>query len=109
MSRRRPDHSGDMAARSDVRRIRARRRRRRILRGTVKAVFWALVLAGVFVLGLGYGRTIGAEDEQRTDEVTITVPRDAITATLPTTTVTVTTTVKQGAKRTTAPAKSSGN
>ena len=97
MSRRRPDHSGDMASRSDARRLRSCRRRRTVVRGVVKTAFWALVLTGVFILGLGYGKTLSGEDELRTDEVTVSVPRDAITVTLPEKTVTVTTTVKQKA------------
>lgn len=52
------------------------------------------MLAGVFILGIGYGRTLSGEDELREDTVTITQPRDAIEATLPTKTITVTKTVK---------------
>ncbi len=63
-------------------------------RGAIRLVFWSLVLAGVFILGLGYGRTLSGEDELREDKVTITQPRDAIEATLPTRTVTVTRTVR---------------
>ena len=60
----------------------------------IRTVFWAVVLAGVFILGIGYGRTLSGEDELREDKVTITQPRDAIEATLPTKTVTVTKTVR---------------
>jgi alpha-D-ribose 1-methylphosphonate 5-triphosphate synthase subunit PhnI len=70
-----------------------------VARGAIRMVFWAFVLAGVFVLGLGYGRTLSGEDELRSDEVTVTVARDAVTATLPTTTVTVTRTVMVRAPR----------
>lgn len=84
-----------MSARSDARRLRSRRRRRRLARGAIRSVFWALVLAGVFILGIGYGRTL-SEDELREDTVTITQPRDAIQATLPVKTVTVTKTVRSG-------------
>jgi hypothetical protein len=89
-----------MSARSDQRRLRTRRRRRRVVRGAIRLVFWTLVLAGVFILGIGYGRTLSGEDELREDKVTITQPRDAVQATLPTKTVTVTTTVRvaKGAK-----------
>jgi hypothetical protein len=83
-----------MTARGDQRRLRSRRRRRRVVRGAIRTVFWTLVLAGVFILGIGYGRTLSGEDELREDEVTITQPRDAIEATLPTRTVTVTKTVR---------------
>jgi hypothetical protein len=83
-----------MNSRPAARRLRSRRRRRRIVAGLVRGVFWTLVLAGVFVLGLGYGRTLSSEDEMRGDEITVTVPRDAVTATLPTETVTVTRTVQ---------------
>ncbi len=86
-----------MHSRAGARDARSRRRRRRLARGAVKGVFWTIVLAGVFVLGLGYGRTLSGEDELRTDEVTVSVPRDAVTATLPTTTVTVTETVRRPA------------
>jgi hypothetical protein len=82
-----------MTARSDQRRLRSRRRRRRVARGVVKVAFWTLVLAGTFVLGIGYGKTLSGEDELRTDEVTVSQSRGAVTATLPTKTVTVTKTV----------------
>lgn len=59
----------------------------------MRIVFWALVLAGVFVLGLGYGRTLGGDDELRRDEVTITSEVGTVEATLPTRTTTVTKTV----------------
>jgi hypothetical protein len=98
MSRRRPDHSAEMAERGDRRRVRSRRRKRRVVAGIVKVVFWALVLIGVFVLGIGYGRTIAGDDETAKDEVTVTQPRGRIEATLPTKTVTVTKTVAKGAK-----------
>lgn len=84
-----------MSARGDQRRLRKRRRRRRVVRGFARLVFWTFVLAGVFILGLGYGKTLSTEDELRDDEVTITQPRDAIQATLPTRTITVAKTVKQ--------------
>ena len=84
--------------------LRTRRKRRRVLRGLVRTTFWALVLAGVFVLGLGYGKTIGGEDELRRDEVTVEQEPVRIRATLPTKTVTVTKTVRvparSGARRT---------
>lgn len=90
MSRSRPDHSEDMYARGDRGRLRTRRRRRRLLRGVVRTAFWALVLAGVFILGLGYGRTLSGEDELREDKVTVEQEPVPIQATLPTKTVTVT-------------------
>jgi hypothetical protein len=62
------------------------------VRGAIRVVFWTIVLIGVFILGLGYGKTLSGEDERREDKVTVTVPREAITVTLPTETVTVTTT-----------------
>ena len=90
------------------RRPRRGRRGRRIARGAIKVTFWALVIAGTFVLGLGYGRTVSRDDELRTDKVTVTQDRGAIEATLPTKTVTVTKTVKvvapvRSATRTAAP------
>ena len=83
-----------MSARSDQRRLQKRRRRRRVARGAIRFVFWTFVLAGVFILGIGYGRTLSGEDELREDKVTITQPRDAIEVTLPTKTITVTKTVR---------------
>jgi hypothetical protein len=85
--------------RSAPQRLRARRRRRRLVRVAIRTVFWAFVLAGVFVLGLGYGKTLSGEDELRTDKVTVTLEPQQVEATLPTKTVTVTKTV---------PAKSRG-
>ncbi len=82
-----------MTARVDQRRLRTRRRRRHVVRGAIRVVFWTLVLSGVFILGIGYGRTLSGEDELREDKVTITQQRDAIEATLPTRTITVTKTV----------------
>ena len=73
---------------------RSRRRRRRVALGAIKSLFWLLVLAGVFVLGIGYGRTISSDDQTSTRKVTL--EQDAgepITATLPTKTITVTKTV----------------
>lgn len=97
MSRPRPDHSADMhdGPRS---RLRTRRRRRRLARGAVRGAFWALVLAGVFILGLGYGRTLSGEDELREDSVTVSQDPVPIEATLPTKTVTVTKTVRVPAR-----------
>ena len=70
MSRRRPDHSTDMTARSDRNRLRSRRKRRRLARGGIKGLFWLLVMCGVFVLGIGYGRTIGGDESAVGDKVT---------------------------------------
>jgi hypothetical protein len=89
-----------MSARADQRRLRSRRRRRRVVRGLARTAFWTL-LVGVFVLGIGYGKTLSGEDELRSVAVTIitiTAPRDAVQATLPTRTVTVTRTVPQRPK-----------
>lgn len=79
-----------MSDRGSRSRLRARRRRRRVVRGFIRTVFWGLVLAGVFVLGLGYGKTLSGEDELRTDKVTVTLEPQQVEATLPTKTVTVT-------------------
>lgn len=98
MSRRRPDHAAEMFDRGDRDRLRSRRRRRRALRGLVRTAFWALVLAGVFILGLGYGRTLSGEDELREDLVTVQQDPVPIEATLPTKTVTVTKTVRVPAR-----------
>ncbi|MCW2924854.1 MAG: hypothetical protein JWM98_2258 [Thermoleophilia bacterium] len=98
-TRRRPDHAAAMGeGRGDRSRLRARRRRRRVLLGFVRLVFWALVLAGVFVLGLGYGRTLSGDDEMRSDKVTVTSDLGEVQATLPTRTETVVTTVTVAAK-----------
>lgn len=91
MSRRRPDHSTDMTARSDRNRLRSRRKRRRLARGGIKGLFWLLVMCGVFVLGIGYGRTIGGDESAVGDKVRIDREVATVEATLPTRTVTVTT------------------
>jgi hypothetical protein len=73
------------------------------LHGLVRLAFWSLVLAGVFVLGLGYGRTLSGEDEVRHDRVTIAGEPVTVQATLPTQTETVTRTVTIRAKAAKAP------
>lgn len=88
-----------MQPRADARRLRSRRRRRRVARGIVRTAFWTLVLAGVFIMGIGYGRTLSGEDELRSDQVTVSVPGGVVTATLPTRTVTVTKTERVPATR----------
>jgi hypothetical protein len=71
---------------------RRKRRRRRVVRGLVRAAFWALVLAGTLVLGIGVGR-LAAGDGDDGSTVTIERSRGRLTATLPTTTVVSTRTV----------------
>lgn len=97
--RRRPDHSDEMLVSASARRRgRSRRRRRKVALGAIKALFWALVLAGTFVLGLGFGRTLSGDDKAL--KRTVTLEQDAgapITATLPTKTITVTKTVAKPA------------
>jgi hypothetical protein len=87
-----------MLDRGDRSRLRTRRRRRRVARGLIRTVFWGLVLAGVFILGIGYGKTLSGQDELRADKVTVTLDPQPVEATLPTKTVTVTKTVKVAAK-----------
>jgi len=82
-----------MDGRYDRKRSRRRGRRRRVVRGFAKLVFWTLVLAATFVLGLGFGRTIAGDDDVAREQATITQERGAITATLPTITTTKTVTV----------------
>jgi hypothetical protein len=73
---------------------RKKRRKRRVLRGFAKLIFWTFVLAGVFVLGLGFGKTIADGDGgQKSRKVTVEQERGPVTATLPTKTVVKTTTV----------------
>jgi hypothetical protein len=72
---------------------RRRRRRRRVVRGFVKLVFWTLVLAGVFVLGVGLGKTVGDGPSGEGSQVTLERDRGQVTATQPTTTVMRTQTV----------------
>lgn len=79
--------------RADQRRLRARRRRRRIVLGLVRVAFWSLVLAGVFIMGIGYGRTVGDDGAAAQRTVTIDQEVRTIEATLPTETVTTTVTV----------------
>lgn len=59
--------------------------------GFAKLVFWMIVLGAVFVVGIGLGHQLGA-DEAGTDGRTLTVDgsRGEVVATLPTKTVTVT-------------------
>lgn len=97
----------DMAAQSTRQRARdtrRRRRKRRVLRGLGRLLFWTFVLAGVFVLGIGFGRTIGGSGgEAGPGQVTVTADRGQLTATLPTRTIvetrTVTRTVRVRQKR----------
>lgn len=72
---------------------RRRRRRRKYVRGTIRMLMWTVVLAGVFVLGLGYGIVTSDNKNLSGDEVTISKDRGALTATQPVKTVTVTKTV----------------
>jgi len=88
-----------MGSRSDRARRTSRRRRRRVARGLVKTIFWSFVLAGVFVLGLGFGRTLSSEDATAKGKVTITADRGPVQVTLPTKTETVTKTVTAPAKK----------
>jgi hypothetical protein len=78
---------------------RARRRRRRLMLGSIKTIFWAVVLVGVFILGLGYGRTLSGDDRASTRRVTIKDDLGSVEATLPTKTITVTKTVKVPARK----------
>lgn len=75
------------------------------MRGTIRFVFWALVLAGVFVFGIGIGRVVGGDDVATTRSVTITGDRGVVTATLPTTTVTTTVTTTTRQKQKNVPAR----
>lgn len=84
--------------RADQRRLRARRRRRRVALGLVKVLFWTLVLAGVFIMGIGYGRTLGDDVDATKRQVTLEQDARTIEATLPTRTETVTKTVTVPAK-----------
>ncbi|MCW2928678.1 MAG: hypothetical protein JWM86_2646 [Thermoleophilia bacterium] len=88
-----------MTSRADRSAVRSRRRKRRVLRGITRMLFWGLVLAGVFVLGIGYGKTLSGEDELRSDKVTIDYDPAPVEATLPTRTETVTKTVTVAPKR----------
>ena len=104
MARRsRPRHPSTVETasnRRELRRQRARRRRLGIVRGFIKLVFWSLVLAGVFILGIGYGRTIARDAGGSGKSTTMTQDLGSVEVTLPTTTVTETVTVparRQGA------------
>lgn len=83
--------------REQARAVRKRRRRRRFVRGAVRTAFWGLVLAGVFVFGLGVGREVGADREPAGESTTIVRRVPAITATMPTQTVVETRTVTRTA------------
>ncbi|MCW2950126.1 MAG: hypothetical protein JWN41_1139 [Thermoleophilia bacterium] len=88
-------YSGDIHASASARnRGRARRRRRRFVLGATKVIFWALVLVGVFVLGIGFGRTVSTDDHATKRSVTLAVDaNEPVQATLPIKTVTVVRTV----------------
>lgn len=72
---------------------RRRRRRRRLFRGAVKLMFWTLVLAGVFVMGIGFGKTLGGGPGGSGSQVTLEAERGQVTVTQPVTTVVQTKTV----------------
>ena len=79
--------------------IRRRRRRRRMVRMVSRSFVWLLVLGAVFVLGVGFGRTIANDSGSKLGKtVRVTNKRGVITATLPTTTVTTTVTVTKKVK-----------
>lgn len=61
--------------------------------GLARTVFWLLVLCGVFVLGLGYGRTVSGDDNATKRRVTVDQDLGTVEATLPTRTITTTKTV----------------
>lgn len=87
------DFEAPYEGRQRSRDTRNRRRRRSWLGGLGRLLFWTLVLAGVFVLGLGFGKTIGDGGTIAGDSVTVNRDRGEIVATLPTKTVVKTTTV----------------
>ena len=59
----------------------------------MRSVFWTLVLGGVFLLGIGYGKTIGGDEQASRDEVEVEIGDSRVEATLPTRTITQTRTV----------------
>lgn len=81
------------AGRARTRERGRRRRRRRWVRGLTRLVFWGLVLAGVFVFGVGFGKTIGEGGTLAGESVTVVRDRGQLTATLPTKTIVETKTV----------------
>jgi len=70
-----------------------KRRRRWVARTLLRLVVWALVLAAVFVFGVGFGRNATTGPAPSGDSVTIEEGRGTVTATLPVTTVIKTKTV----------------
>ncbi len=91
-----PERADGRVARDQYRR---RRRRRRAMRALSRGVIWFLVVSAVFVLGVGFGRTIASDSPQNLRKtIRVTNNRGAITATLPTTTVTTTVTVTKTVK-----------
>jgi hypothetical protein len=60
----------------------------------IKFVFWVCVLAGVFILGLGYGRTLSGESDRVNQRVTIAGQKRTIEGSAPAKTVTVTKTIR---------------
>lgn len=88
----------DLEARSKNKSRRRRSRRRRFYKGLIKGLFWIMVMSGVFILGIGYGRIVGGSVDKKSGDVRLTVPQDPVTVTLPTKTVTVTKTVRESPK-----------
>ena len=72
---------------------RKKRRRRRVVGTLLKLVFWALLLAGVFILGIGFGKISVEANSGSAREVTLNHTAPAITHTQPEKTITETKTV----------------
>lgn len=87
------DDGAGRSARTRSRDSRRRRRRRRWVGALVKGVFWLLVLAGVFVFGVGMGKELGESRTIGGEQVTIERDRGQLTYTTPTKTVVETKTV----------------
>lgn len=82
-------HGGPRADRA----ARGRRRRRRFGLRLMRAGVWMIAFAGVFVLGIGFGRIAGGAEGQDNGRVTIENRLGMVTATQPVKTVTQTKTV----------------
>jgi hypothetical protein len=68
---------------------RKKRRKRRVMRFFTRFLFWGIVLVAVFVVGIGFGKTMSSDGGGNGGRVTITRDRGVVTSTQPIKTITV--------------------
>lgn len=59
------------------------KRRRRLMLTALRTMFWSLILAGVFILGLGYGRIMSNDTKSSDSKVTINRKAQPVKITIP--------------------------